>query len=55
MKLLIVGPIEKDDSISEEDYQYLQNNLNIIIENEWKLFTNYKENVYKSSYQIIQE
>ncbi|EFS19776.1 glycosyltransferase family 4 protein [Staphylococcus hominis] len=31
VKLLIVGPIEKDDSISEEDYQYLQNNLNIIM------------------------
>ncbi|MBJ6364976.1 glycosyltransferase family 4 protein [Staphylococcus hominis] len=31
VKLLIVGPIEKDDSISEDDYQYLQNNLNIIM------------------------
>lgn len=31
VKLLIVGPIEKDDSISKEDYQYLQNNLNIIM------------------------
>lgn len=31
VKLLIVGPIEKDDSISSEDYHYLQNNPDIIM------------------------
>lgn len=31
VKLLIVGPIEKDDSISENDFNYLQNNHDIIM------------------------
>lgn len=31
VKLLIVGPIEKDDSISSKDYHYLQNNPDIIM------------------------
>lgn len=31
VKLLIVGPIEKDDSISQEDFEYLQSNPDIIM------------------------
>lgn len=31
MKLTIVGPIEKDDSISEDEFKYLQNDQDIIM------------------------
>ena len=31
VKLLILGNPEKDDSISNEDYQYLLNNENIVL------------------------